>query len=101
VLGGAVGSKLILSKAYPTSAPEKVLITNQEVANTLNFLAAKPEPGFYNLEFRVTPEKNSLAIPADTLRTLKVTTTVSVVDAQLVVSDSEDSQDVAEGRKYK
>jgi oligosaccharyltransferase complex subunit delta (ribophorin II) len=106
VLGNPVSVKLILTSAYPDSNENKPIINNQEIFGEsgiykFNFLSIKPEPGLYQLEFRVTPEKNSLVIPIESaLVPLKVLTSVTIFDAQLVVSDSENSQDPIEGRKF-
>jgi len=67
----------------------------------VNFLAAKPEPGFYNLEFRVTPDGKNFIPVQSSVHTFKVFGQAAVTDVQLLVSDSQDTQDLAEGRKYK
>jgi len=104
VLGDDIPAKLVLVKASPANA-EKVLVSNQDVPKEgsnykFNFFAAKPEPGFYNLEFRVTPEKGSKALTTGSVvRSIKVVSTISVSDVQVIVADSQDSQDIAEGKK--
>lgn len=103
--GNDIPTKVFLIKAYPVGNEDKSLINNQEVVSEsgvykLNFIAAKPEPGFYNLEFRVTPSDKG-AIPISSVsRKVKVLTTVSATDAHLIVSDSQDAQEIAEGRKF-
>ena len=99
VLGDSVDGKLVLVKAYPSSTPSKSLLSNQEVKdNKVNFLAAKPDAGFYNLEFKVTPSK-SLYISSTSTRSLKVLSTVSVSDVNIVVSGS--TVDAKDAKKYK
>jgi len=106
VLGTAVPAKLLIVKAYPAADDDKVLISNQEIvpeggAYKLNFFAAKPEPGFYKLEFKATPEKSAKAIAVQSVvREIKVLTTASVIDAQLVISDTPDSQDLSSSTKH-
>lgn len=98
VLGDSVDGKLVLVKAYQSSSPSKSLLSNQEVKdNKLNFLAAKPEAGFYELEFKVSPSK-SLYISSTSTRSLKVLTTVSLSDVNLVVSGS--TVDAKDAKKF-
>jgi len=61
--------KVFLVKAFPSADEGKFLIRNQEIfpiegEKTLyhfNFFVTKPEPGFYTLEFRATPEEKGNA----------------------------------------
>jgi len=106
----ATKAKVFLVKAYPSNQEDNVLVSNQELfpvegedtAYQFNFLALKPEAGSYILEFRATPEKKEKFRAIDNVVfTVKVIGIATVADAQLTVSDSLDSQDIAEGRKYR
>jgi hypothetical protein len=101
-LGENVEGKVVLTKAYQVSSPSKSLLSNQELKdNKLNFLAAKPEAGFYELEFTVSPSKSQFVALSKVHRSLKVLTTVSLNEVQLVVSGSADSADAKDSKKYK
>mmetsp|Transcript_29972 Transcript_29972/g.42131 ORF Transcript_29972/g.42131 Transcript_29972/m.42131 type:complete len:672 (+) Transcript_29972:75-2090(+) len=105
----ATKSQVTLVKAYTDQEKNKPFLTNQEVTAVddttyqLSLGATKPEAGFYNLEFRVTPSDNSgKFVGVDSaVRKLKVLGAVSVSDAQLTVAASADSDDVSAGKKYK
>jgi len=73
---------------------DSVLYSNQQLTQTsdtefeLNFFAAKPQQGFYYLEFGVQTE-DSLRT---TFRTLKIVTSVSVSPVQINILDSADKE---------
>jgi len=57
----------------------------------LNLLAAKPEPGAYTLEFRVTPKDNAKWTTVDAAtRSVKVVSSVELYEASLTVGDRND-----------
>jgi len=65
-------------------------------------LAAKPEQGSYTLEFKVVPSDAAKFVAIDnSVVTVKILDTVTVVDAQVILSDSSHSEDIAEGHKYR
>jgi len=102
-------AKVTLLKAYPTGEEDSVLVSNQEfqpvegdqTTYQFNFLASKPETGSYTLELKVVPTEKKFATIDNTEVTVNVVGTASVSDAKITVSDSEDSQDLAIGKKYK
>lgn len=93
LLGKPISSKVFLIKAYNTLDSSKVILRNQELgaeANTykLNFLAAKPEAGFYTLELSAAPSAKGNFITIDqATRKVKVLTTVDFSDGELALFD--------------
>jgi len=97
-----------LASAHPVNEKDRPLLSNQQIFTSekdassfrLNFLAAKPEPGVYTLIFNVRPkDKKFITLEAEAV-SLKVLGTVSVSDAQIVVSDTADPADLVDARKY-
>lgn len=92
---------VFLIKASKLFAPEKVVLSNQELTKdstsagifSFNFLSQKPEPTFYVLDFGV---KTSTGTIKSTSRVLKVSTTVSVSSIDLNISDD----DIRNGKKH-
>lgn len=94
----ATKARVYVVKAFNTAQPATVILQNQEATpvasdSTLysfNFLATKPDQGFYTFEFSVTPaNKNStfFAEPRVT-RNVKVVVTAEVTDVTIHVADS-------------
>lgn len=95
----------MLTKAYPLGNEDKSVINNQEIsaeggAFKFNFMAIKPEPGFYNLDLRVTPSDKGAITAKSVTRRIKIISSVSITDLQITVSESQDAQDIAEGKKF-
>lgn len=98
-------NKVVLLKAYPTNAEEKILLSNKDLTAAeggyqIDFGTAKPEPGSYTLDLKITPSDNKHS-PKETSLTLKVVGPVTISDTQITVSESEDSQDISSGKKHK
>jgi oligosaccharyltransferase complex subunit delta (ribophorin II) len=89
-----VPSVVFLLKASPTSEPSTVILSNQEVAGengaySLNFLGAKPEPGFYQLQFSVRPSaEKTKYVGIESYVQIKILTTVSVSNFELQLFES-------------
>jgi len=101
-------AKVVLIKAFPTDEEESILASNKEftavegdqTAYQLDFLALKPDVGAYTLELKVVPTDKKFATIDSVDVQIKVIGAITVSDATLIISDSEDSHDVA-GKKYK
>jgi len=101
--------KVFLIKAQPLGKDSQVLLSNQE--NTLsddkksfyvNFLAAKPEQGFYSLEYRVVPTDKKYATVDSAARSVKVVGSITIVDLEIAVTDSKEALNKpTEGNRYK
>eukprot|EP01088_Endostelium_zonatum_P002708 TRINITY_DN1342_c0_g1_i1.p1 TRINITY_DN1342_c0_g1~~TRINITY_DN1342_c0_g1_i1.p1 ORF type:complete len:697 (-),score=172.62 TRINITY_DN1342_c0_g1_i1:118-2208(-) len=97
----AAPATVYIVRAYAVDDPRNVVLTNQEaVASTedntaysFNFLAKKPEPGYYTIEFSITPKGQSRFSAIKDNRNIKVVSSVDVVDAQIRVSNTRDSED--------
>lgn len=95
LFGKPVNSKVYLSKAYSTIEPAKILLRNQEVPADgsnykLNFLAAKPEAGFYTIELSASPVDQGKVryVSIDNAKkSVKVLTAVDLSEAELSVFD--------------
>jgi len=61
-------------------------------------LSAKPEQGFYDLEFRATAD--SYAPISSTIHSLKIISVAAVENVKVVVSDGVDESEIAAGKKY-
>lgn len=104
----AVKAKVDLAKAVSASDVKIIVLTNQNLAAastdaqntvyTLPFLGTKPEPGFYNFEFKVAPvpakddAKHYVAI-SSVVRPVKVTTSATVTNFEVAVTHSKDEDD--------
>lgn len=88
-------------RASSVDNPRDVILTNQEaVASTednttytFNFLAKKPEPGYYSIEFSITPKTQSRFSAIKDSRNIKVVSAVDLIDASIKVSNSKDPED--------
>jgi hypothetical protein len=90
-----VKSEILLLRAYPTTDSSVTLLTNVKFPNNevgINFLASKPEPGFYALELSITPRESSgnFATIRKTTRVIKVVSSISALDIELAVYDATD-----------
>jgi oligosaccharyltransferase complex subunit delta (ribophorin II) len=97
----AVPAKIYLVKAHSVAKPDTLILANQEITDgSLNFLAAKPEQGFYAVEFRAVPtDTNKYATIDAAPRRVKVIGSVSVTDLEITVAESKEAR--AEGSSYK
>jgi len=85
---------------------ETAILSNQELKVSssdptiyhLNFLATKPDPGMYLMQFRVTPESDKWQ-SIEATRTIKVVAKIKIEDVELVVSDKYE-EEVSEIRKH-
>jgi len=103
VFGNKVAKSTVqLVKAYTDAEKNKPFLTNQELTSTdgevYQFNLGTTEPGFYNLELRVTPTDTKYVGVDSAIRKVKALGSVSVADAQLTVATSEDTNS---GKKYK
>jgi len=97
----AVPATVYIVRAHAVDDTRNVVLTNQEAVasaedNTsysFNFLAKKPEPGYYTIEFSITPKVQSRFSAIKDNRNIKVVSTIDVVDAQIRVSSSKDPED--------
>jgi hypothetical protein len=94
LFGKSVDSKVFLVKAASSLDASKSLLRNQPLSAEsglykLNFLASKPEPGFYSLELSAAPSdaKSNYATVDSAKRTVKVLTSVELSDGELAVFD--------------
>jgi len=96
--GKSVGAaKVFLVRASDYAKGDTTVVSNQELVASstdsqeyeFNFLAAKPEQGFYSLEFSVKSPQGYSDI-SSTTRVFKVLTSVSVPSIDLTVVDSQD-----------
>eukprot|EP01111_Echinosteliopsis_oligospora_P010115 TRINITY_DN3090_c0_g1_i1.p1 TRINITY_DN3090_c0_g1~~TRINITY_DN3090_c0_g1_i1.p1 ORF type:complete len:705 (-),score=241.46 TRINITY_DN3090_c0_g1_i1:78-2192(-) len=96
--------QVYLTKANQVGKTEAIIAKQEAVSqgssHTINFIGAKPDQGFYNLELRATPqgEQTNKYPTVETKRKIKVIGPVVVSDLELVVSDQKDK---ADGSKYK
>jgi len=102
-------SKVYLIKAHPVGKDSHVLISNQDLTleadkktYSINFLAAKPDQGFYALEFRVVPAQEKYTAVDSATRTVKVVGSISITDLEVAVADSKEALSKAsEGSRYR
>lgn len=76
---------------------ESVVLTNQELKKVksvyqFNMLTAKPEPGFYSLEFGATATDSKFASITSSVQELKLISGISVSDVSLQIVDSVDEE---------
>jgi oligosaccharyltransferase complex subunit delta (ribophorin II) len=64
-------------------------------------LAAKPESGFYNLVFVVTPEDKKYIGANHVHLSMKITGSAAISEVVLTLTDSEDFAELTDGKKYK
>jgi len=93
-------------KVFPVENEKQIILRNQQalpvsedaknVAYSFNFLATKPDQGFYSMEFNVAPaDKNSpYASIEETTRTVKVVSVVEIAEPTLQITDSKEHEDV-------
>jgi len=104
-------AKVVLLKVYPGKQEDNVLASNKEFTPVsgdsslyeLNFLALKPDTGSYTLEVSATPtdSKGNFEAADGVELTVKVPGQATISDATLIIADSEDPNDISEGRKHK
>lgn len=87
---------------FPVDQEKQIILRNQQalpvsdgpqnLAYSFNFLATKPDQGFYSMEFSVAPvDKNSAFFPIEeATRTVKVVAVVELADVSLQITDSKD-----------
>jgi len=90
--------KVILVRAFRSGKEEISLLSNQELALapnektvfTLDFLAARPDPGTYSLEFRVVPQAKSELFQSvsSTTRRVQVVAAIGLSEGNIDVTDS-------------
>jgi len=92
-------------KIFPVDQEKHVILRNQQalpisdspqnLGFTFNFLATKPDQGFYSMEFSVSPlDKNSPYFPIEeAARTVKVVAIVELSDVTLQITDSKEHDD--------
>ena len=89
--------KVFLVKASSLYNEKVVIASNQQLQTlsetdfSLNLLASKPDPGFYNLEFAVQQGSNPVR---STSRTIKVISSATVDSVAFKVIDSADKETV-------
>jgi oligosaccharyltransferase complex subunit delta (ribophorin II) len=99
-------TRVYIVKAFPTAQETTTVMQNQEALpvssdNTLysfNFLAIKPDQGFYTFELSVTPlDKNSGFFADDRVsRNVKVVVSIELTDVSVLVADSATEDEEAE-----
>jgi len=89
-------------KVFPVEQEKQIILRNQQalpvsdgaqnLAYSFNFLATKPDQGFYSMEFSVSPlDKNSPFFPIeDATRTVKVVAVAELTDVSLQITDSKE-----------
>lgn len=101
----ATDVSVFISKVYPVGQEKQVILHNQaaqaaskESNNTVfhfNFLATKPEQGYYSLELNVAPVNKKTSYPPvnSIIRTVKVVTMIELSDVSLQIADSKEHDD--------
>jgi hypothetical protein len=97
-------NRVFLIRAYQSGKEDMALLSNQEVSlvekeknlYSLDFLAARPDPGAYVLEFRVIPQEkqNEYQAITSTLRRVQVVAAVGLTDGFVLVSDHAAERDL-------
>jgi len=89
-------NRVFLVRAYQSGKEDIALLSNQEVplsegeknVYTLDFLAARPDPGAYVLEFRVIPQGKEKYHPITSAqRRIQVVAAVGLTDGSVLISD--------------
>jgi len=93
-----VPTRVFLVRAYQSAKEDIALLSNQEVSlvdgeknvYVLDFLAARPDPGSYVLEFRVIPQEKPEEYTSITSshRRIQVVAAVSLSEGSISISDS-------------
>lgn len=65
----------------------------------VNFMGAKPDPGFYELQIRVLPQDKQYKNIESSIHKIKVVTQAILQDCEIIVADSTDSHDILDGHK--
>eukprot|EP01089_Gocevia_fonbrunei_P020160 TRINITY_DN7416_c0_g3_i2.p1 TRINITY_DN7416_c0_g3~~TRINITY_DN7416_c0_g3_i2.p1 ORF type:complete len:680 (+),score=189.58 TRINITY_DN7416_c0_g3_i2:60-2099(+) len=99
----ATAARVYLANAFPIANEKEILLRNQEALAesnnptyySFNFLAAKPEPGYYSLEFSVTPsgKDNKYFAVTEVVKNIKVIAAVEITDVSVHVADSRDEDE--------
>jgi oligosaccharyltransferase complex subunit delta (ribophorin II) len=103
--GKPVPSKVVITKAYPSNSDSTVLISNKEMAlvdgaHQFDLSGSKMEAGSYTLELKITPNDKKFS-PLESSLSISAVGPVTISETVVVVSESEDSQDLASGKKHK
>jgi len=92
-------------KVSPADQEKQIILRNQQalpasdnaknIAYSFNFLATKPDQGFYSMELSVSPVDKSSPYAAveETTRIIKVVAVVELTEATLQISDSKEQDE--------
>eukprot|EP00003_Mantamonas_plastica_P004073 TRINITY_DN1319_c0_g2_i3.p1 TRINITY_DN1319_c0_g2~~TRINITY_DN1319_c0_g2_i3.p1 ORF type:complete len:539 (-),score=168.37 TRINITY_DN1319_c0_g2_i3:1067-2683(-) len=102
------GAKVFLNRAFPSDNEDQEIISNQELQagsdGTLqfNFVGAKPQAGYYTVDFRVSPNSDDSRFSEveSTQRIVKIVTGATVHSFETVVSTSANEQEGSDRRMY-
>eukprot|EP01123_Difflugia_compressa_P012162 TRINITY_DN5108_c0_g1_i1.p1 TRINITY_DN5108_c0_g1~~TRINITY_DN5108_c0_g1_i1.p1 ORF type:complete len:706 (-),score=150.19 TRINITY_DN5108_c0_g1_i1:75-2192(-) len=92
-------ARVFLVRAYQSGKEDIALLSNQEITSlkdekntySFDFLAARPDPGSYVLEFRVLPtEQSEYVTITSAQRRVQVVAAVGLTDGTISVSDNAD-----------
>jgi hypothetical protein len=90
--------KVFLVRAFRSGKEDMSLLSNQEISPvpdsdkklySLDFLAARPDPGTYNLEFRVLPQEKTekFQTVSSVIRRVQVVAAIGLSEGQLEIKD--------------